>query len=75
MCMSCGCGKPDDDHGDSRNITMNDLNEAAAAAGISPTQVVQNIKSTWQQVSEHNAGTSAQQSNYGQTQGFLQPGS
>jgi hypothetical protein len=54
---------------------MNDLNEAAAAAGIGPTQVVQNIKSTWQQVSEHNAGTSVQQSNYGQTQGFLQPGS
>jgi hypothetical protein len=75
MCMSCGCGKPDDDHGDSRNITMNDLNEAAAATGISPTQVVQNIRNIWQQVSEHKADTSVRQSNYGQTQGFLQPGS
>jgi hypothetical protein len=34
MCMSCGCGKPDDDHCDSRNITINDLKQAAAAAGL-----------------------------------------
>ena len=33
MCLSCGCGKPDDDHGDSRNITMSDLKRAAEAAG------------------------------------------
>ena len=24
MCVSCGCGSPNDDHGDSRNITLND---------------------------------------------------
>lgn len=75
MCMSCGCGKPNDDHGDIRNITLNDLNSAAEAAGISPTQAVQNIMNACQQVSQRNAGTCVQQSNYGQTQGFMQPGS
>ncbi len=43
MCLSCGCGKPDDDHGDSRNITMSDLDRAAEAAGTTRDQVVQNI--------------------------------
>jgi hypothetical protein len=45
MCLSCGCGKPNDDHGDSRNITMNDLSSAAQAAGTTPDQVAQNIMS------------------------------
>jgi hypothetical protein len=43
VCLSCGCGKPDDDHGDSRNITMNDLKQAAEVAGTTPDKVVQNI--------------------------------
>lgn len=46
MCLSCGCGKPDDDHGDSRNITMSDLDRAAKAAGTTPEKVVQNILSS-----------------------------
>ena len=33
MCISCGCGKPNDDHGDARNITMQDVDQAAEAAG------------------------------------------
>lgn len=43
MCISCGCGKPNDDHGDSRNITLDDLNQAAAAAGTTRDRVLQNI--------------------------------
>ena len=43
MCMSCGCGKPNDDHGDQRNITQADLDRAAQAANISPDQAAQNI--------------------------------
>lgn len=43
MCVSCGCGKPNDDHGDSRNITLDDLNQAAAAAGTTRAKVLQNI--------------------------------
>jgi hypothetical protein len=34
MYLSCGCGKPDDDHGDARNITLQDVDEAAQAAGL-----------------------------------------
>ena len=29
MCMSCGCGKPNDNHGDVRNITLSNLEQAA----------------------------------------------
>ena len=43
MCISCGCGKPDDDHGDPRNITMQDLDQAAKAAGTTRDRVLQNI--------------------------------
>jgi len=43
MCISCGCGKPDDDHGDARNITMKDLDQAAQAAGTTRDRVLQNI--------------------------------
>ena len=45
MCISCGCGKPDDDHGDARNITMKDLDQAAQAAGTTRDRVLQNIMS------------------------------
>ncbi len=43
MCISCGCGNPNDDHGDPRNITMDDLNQAAQAAGTTRDRVLQNI--------------------------------
>ncbi len=44
MCVSCGCGEPNADHGDKRNITMKDVQAAADAAGISASQVANNIK-------------------------------
>lgn len=43
MCISCGCGKPREDHGDPRNLTQQDIDAAASAAGISPQEVVANI--------------------------------
>jgi hypothetical protein len=43
MCVSCGCGKPNDDHGDSRHITMSQIEAAADAAGISIDDVAENI--------------------------------
>ena len=46
MCLSCGCGEPDADHGDPRNITMNVLKQAAEAAEISPKEASDNITST-----------------------------
>jgi hypothetical protein len=44
MCLSCGCGEPNESHGDPRNITMQKLEEAAQAGGITPEQAAQNIK-------------------------------
>jgi hypothetical protein len=43
MCVSCGCGEPNERHGDDRHITQDDLNAAAEAAGISAAEVAQNI--------------------------------
>ncbi|MDQ6661792.1 MAG: hypothetical protein M3Z24_12610 [Chloroflexota bacterium] len=43
MCISCGCGESNNNHGDQRNITQNDLNNAAQAAGIPSNQAAQNI--------------------------------
>jgi hypothetical protein len=44
MCLSCGCGKAHDDHGDERHITLERLEEAADAAGIPPVEAAQNIQ-------------------------------
>lgn len=43
MCLSCSCGRPSDDHGDHRHITLADLAAAADAADISPAQAARNI--------------------------------
>ena len=43
MCLSCGCGESNEDHGDPRNITMQKLEEAAQAGDITPEQAAQNI--------------------------------
>jgi hypothetical protein len=43
MCLSCGCGEPNESHGDPRNITMQQLEEAAQAGDIAPEQAAQNI--------------------------------
>ena len=44
MCLSCGCGKPSDQHGNPDNITMEDLQAAADAAGISADEAARNIQ-------------------------------
>ena len=46
MCVSCGCGKPSDAHGNSDHIVIRDLERAAEAASISVEQVADNIKTT-----------------------------
>ncbi|MFZ5852675.1 MAG: hypothetical protein ACOYY2_15025 [Actinomycetota bacterium] len=43
MCMSCGCSQPRDDHGNRANITEQDMDAAARAAGISREQAAENI--------------------------------
>jgi hypothetical protein len=57
MCVSCGCGSPNDKHGDRRNITLNDLDQAAKAAGTTRDRVVQNIMSGSQQELSQQQGS------------------
>jgi hypothetical protein len=46
MCLTCGCGDLNDDHGDSRNITYDDLRAAAQAAEIGVDEAVKNFDET-----------------------------
>lgn len=62
MCLDCGCEKPNDDHGDKRHFTMNQLVEAARASEISTLEAAQNIVNYVQR----NAGSAGQT---GQQQG------
>lgn len=43
MCLDCGCHKPADDHGDPRHITLSDIQQAAAASGISTQEAAERI--------------------------------
>ena len=42
MCMSCGCGEPDERHNEG-DITTEDLRRAASNAGIDMEQAADNI--------------------------------
>lgn len=65
MCLSCGCGKPNDNHGDTRNITQQDVNErnismheieaAAQAAGTTPEKVMENMNTSTRSNLPHHA--------------------
>jgi hypothetical protein len=46
MCLSCGCGEPNADHGETRHITMEALRKAAEAAEITPEEAAENNKAT-----------------------------
>lgn len=43
MCLSCGCRVPDDTHGDSRNIVMKQIVDAAAAESADVATIMKNI--------------------------------
>jgi hypothetical protein len=43
MCLTCGCGEPNADHGDPAHITYDDLKRAAEAAEISVEEAVANL--------------------------------
>jgi hypothetical protein len=60
MCISCGCGKPNDDHGDARNITLQDVDQAAQAAGTTRARVFENMMQGNQQLSGGNVRTGQQ---------------
>ena len=44
MCLSCGCGEPNEGHGNPANITYDDLVKAADSEGITVEQAADNIK-------------------------------
>jgi hypothetical protein len=46
MCMNCGCGQPNEDHGKAENITARDLQRAADANGQSLRESSQHIVET-----------------------------
>ena len=52
MCMNCGCGQPHEDHGQSENITLEDLQRASAANDQSLRESAQHILETAQLVAE-----------------------
>lgn len=43
MCLDCGCHKPSDSHGDARHITLQDVQKAAEASGISTQEAADRI--------------------------------
>ena len=65
MCLSCGCGIPDDNHGDTRNITQGDIDKrnvtladidaAAEAAGTTREKVIDNINAGVRKNQPHHA--------------------
>lgn len=66
MCLSCACGKPNEKHGDDRNITLQDIQAAGQAAEASAEKVVTNIQEGFDQFGKAEAaGVGSQQSNGG----------
>jgi hypothetical protein len=61
MCLNCGCGEPDERHGNDANITMDDLRKAGEANGQDVQTVMTNIERAYQQSSDTVQGTSAGQ--------------
>ena len=57
MCVSCGNGNYDDDHGDPNTITAVKIELAAVAARISPQQVAQNISAVYDHAPTENPMT------------------
>ena len=46
MCMNCGCGQPNEDHGKAENITADALQRAGDANGQSMRESAQHIVET-----------------------------
>jgi hypothetical protein len=79
MCMSCGCKQPNENHGDQRNITMQDLQAAGQAADAGPEQIVRNIQQGFEEFGQGgqfaSAGTRGRQTSGSQGGEFTGQGS
>jgi hypothetical protein len=49
MCANCGCGVPEDKHGDDRNIAWSEIQAAAEANDASPSEAIQNMQTMAEQ--------------------------
>lgn len=55
MCLSCGCNIPWDNHGGySGHITLQNILDAAKAAGVDPDDVVNNIENGYAGFVDHD---------------------
>ncbi len=50
MCLSCGCKEPDNQHGDLRNIVMQDVVDAAQADAARVPDTWRNMEETMREV-------------------------
>jgi hypothetical protein len=57
MCLNCGCGKPEDAHGNPANITAADLRRAGRANGQSMETSARNILAGVEQLEGDAIGT------------------
>lgn len=46
MCLTCGCGLPHDDHGNSDYLTIEDLENAAKLDDLGLDEAVKNLVAT-----------------------------
>jgi len=56
MCLNCGCGEPNNDHGDTRNITLDDVNAASQATGQSLHETIDHMERALDQVESEQLG-------------------
>jgi hypothetical protein len=63
MCLSCGCKQPNEAHGDERNITVDKLQQAADAGGVSVEDAARNIQEGMSQRSPVGVGAGRGTSN------------
>ncbi len=61
MCLNCGCGEPNDRHGDDANITLDDVRRAGEANGQSVEESLRNMGTAARQVVTGQQGQSGQQ--------------
>ena len=59
MCLNCGCGQPNESHGNEANITLDDVRRAGEANGQSVEESLRNMGMAARQVvtaqGEHHA--------------------
>jgi hypothetical protein len=60
MCLNCGCGEPDERHGNDANITLDDVRRAGEANGQSVEESLRNMGMAARQAVTGQEGQSGQ---------------